>query len=205
MRKARYYLRGGPLDPALVARYYRHAGAVSRVLDLGCGIGCFGRLKPDPSIEVCGVDVDAAAVEAAARWETTTRIDLEAGRLPFPDRDFDAVFAKDVLEHLREPWRMLGEIARVLRPTGIVVASVPMEYPWVVWNDYTHVRGFTRESLALLFEDAGYSVVSLVPMGAVPLAGRLRLVDQIPRILRLPGMRRAFGRSWEIVATPGAP
>ena len=37
-------------------------------------------------------------------------------------------------------------------------------------------------------------------MGSVPLAGRLGLVEGIPRLLRVPGMRRLFGRSWEAVA-----
>jgi SAM-dependent methyltransferase len=200
-------MRGGlrswrdPLDPGLVARYYRHAGSVQRVLDLGCGGGDLGRLRPDPTIEVHGIDIRPEAVAAAARWETTIRIDLAHDSLPYADATFQAVFAKDVLEHLPRPWEVLAEVHRVLEPGGRVVVSVPMEYPRVVWGDYTHVRGFTRPALDGLLVDTGFTVGQIVPMGAVPLAGRLHLIPAMPAFLRIPGMRRLFGRSWEAVAT----
>lgn len=200
MRKLAYY-EGRTLDPGLVARYFRLAGDVRRVLDVGCGRGCFGRLKPSAGIEVHGVDVDELSVETAGEWETARRVDLDGGSLPYEDGMFDAVFAKDVLEHVREPWTLAREIRRVLRGGGRLVVSVPMEYPWVVWNDYTHVRGFTRDALAGLLTDQGFDDVVVRPMGLVPGAGRLGLVDRIPTLLSLPGLRRIFGRSWEAVAT----
>ena len=200
MRKLAYY-EGRTLDPGLVARYYRLAGDVRRVLDVGCGRGCFGRLKPSESVEVHGIDVDELSIETASAWEKARRVDLDGGSLPYDDGVFDAVFAKDVLEHVREPWVLAREIRRVLRAGGKVIVSVPMEYPWVVWNDYTHIRGFTRDALASLLIDQGFESVVVRPMGLVPGAGRLGLVDRIPTLLSIPGMRRIFGRSWEAVAT----
>ncbi len=73
---------------------------------------------------------------------------------PYGDDFFDAVLARDILEHLREPWLTLREARRVLRPGGIIVASVVMAEPQAVWADYTHVRGFTRSSVDLMFRDA---------------------------------------------------
>lgn len=200
MRKKRYYESAGDLDPALVARYYRLAGDVRVVLDVGCGGGSLGRLKPSAAIEVHGVDHDAGAVERAGLHEIAVTADLESGVLPYADGRFDAVVAKDVLEHLRAPWLLAAEIQRVLRPGGAVIISVPMEYPKVVWDDYTHIRGFTRRTLILLLEDVGFEVVHVVPMGSIPGAGRLKLVDAIPAVLRIPGMRRVFGKSWEALA-----
>jgi SAM-dependent methyltransferase len=206
LKKQVYYERAGTLDPGLVARYYRHAGTVRTVLDVGCGLGCFGRLKPDPSIVVHGVDVDAGAVARAGQWERTVVVDLERGSLPHDSGSFDAVFAKDILEHLDTPSVLVGEIRRVLRPGGVLVASFPMEYPWVVWDDYTHVRGFTRAAAAMLFEDVGFEVRAVLPMGGIPGFGRLGLVDAIPSVLSVPLFRRWFGRSWELVArAPGTP
>ena len=203
LRKENYYVRAGTLDPGLVRRYWRLIGPAPRVLDVGCGQGCFGRLKPDAAAEVFGVDFDPIAVETAGRYETASRVDLDAGVLPFPDAMFDAAFAKDVLEHLAKPWMMLAEIRRVLKPAGLVIVSVPMEYPARVWSDYTHVRGFTREAVANLLADGGFRVLHVVPMGGIPMFGRLGWIDLVPVALRVPGMRRVFGASWEALARRG--
>lgn len=200
MRKEHYYERAGTLDPKLVARYWRLVAPAKRVLDVGCGQGCFGRLKPVATAEVFGVDIDPIAVEAASRFERTTQVDLDSGILPFEAAVFDAVFAKDVLEHLTRPWILLAEIRRVLATGGRIVVSVPMEYPKSVWSDYTHVRGYTRDAVANLLADAGFEVVHVVPMGGIPGFGRLGWIEAIPRVLRVPGMRRLFGASWEVLA-----
>jgi SAM-dependent methyltransferase len=200
MRKETYYVRAGSLDPGLVDRYWRLVAPAAKVLDVGCGEGCFGRLKPDAQASVYGVDNDPIAVEAASAYEITARVDLDTGVLPFDDATFDAVFAKDVLEHLSHPWTLLAEIKRVLRPGGRLVVSVPMEFPQLVWSDYTHVRGYTRDAVANMLDDCGFHVQHVVPMGAIPLFGRLGLVNLLPTVLRLPGMRRLFGRSWEALA-----
>lgn len=189
------------MDPRLAARYWRMLAGSRRVLDLGCGRGDFGRLRPDPAVEVVGLDHDADAVATAARYENARQADLSSGTLPFEPATFDAVFAKDVLEHLADSARMVGEIARVMRTGGRLIVSVPMEYPWVVWRDYTHFRGFTRDAVRLMLEDQGFAVGHVVPMGELPGAGRLGLVNALPALLSVPGMRRLFGRSWEALAT----
>ncbi|MCK4793860.1 MAG: class I SAM-dependent methyltransferase, partial [Desulfobacteraceae bacterium] len=145
-RKRKYFSRR-VLHPTLVAYYYHHFGHVRRVLDLGCGLGCMGRLKPDSTIEVYGLDIDEGAVAEAAQYENAQVWDLEAQRLPFDGEYFDAVLAKDILEHLQAPWVLVTEIYRTLRPGGIVIASVAMAKPKIVWNDYTHIRGFTSNAL----------------------------------------------------------
>lgn len=200
MRKENYYVRGGTLDPHLVARYWRLVAPAEKVLDVGCGQGCFGRLKPTPSAEVFGIDIDPIAVESASRYETTARIDLDAGTLPFEDATFDAAFAKDILEHLSQPWMLLADVKRVLRPGGRLMISVPMEYPRAVWSDYTHVRGYTKEAVANMLDDCGFLVKHVQPMGGIPLFGRFGWVDLMPVALSIPGMRRLFGSSWEALA-----
>lgn len=195
----RYFSRR-VLDPTLVAYYYHHFGPVKKVLDLGCGLGCLGRLKPDAFIEVYGLDSDEVAIAKAKEFEYAQVLDLETSTLPFDEEYFDAVLAKDILEHLQKPWIVVGEIYRVLRPGGVVIASVPMAKPKVVWNDYTHVRGFTRDTLRIMFEDSGFEVVHIKKMGGVPLAGRLHLIRWIPLILKFPLFDLAFGKSWQIKA-----
>jgi hypothetical protein len=86
-----------------------------------------------------------------------------------------------------------------VRPAGVIVASVVMAKPRVVWNDYTHVRGFTRAAVKLLFADAGLRVRHVRRMGGIPLTGRLRASAAVPYLLLLPGLSW-WGSSWELVA-----
>ncbi len=196
----RAYYREHGLLPALAARYYRQFVGARRVLDLGCGAGEFGRFRPTPDIEVVGVDADPLAVELASRYERALRVDLEREPLPFEDGTFDAVLAKDIFEHLWEPQGAVREAHRVLRPGGVLVASVVMARPARVWADYTHVRGFTRDAVRLLLEDAGFTIEAIWRMGPVPLSNRLRFVWAIPTLLRFPPFDWLWGASWEVSA-----
>jgi len=198
-RKRRYFSRR-VLHSALVAYYYRHFGHVCRVLDLGCGLGCMGRLKPDSAIEVYGLDIDEEAVAKASQYENAQVWNLESQRLPFDGEYFDAVLAKDILEHLQAPWVLVTEIYRTLRPGGIVISNVITAKPKRVWNDYTHIRGFTSNALQMLFEDSGFDVLHIHKMGGVPLTGKLHLVKWIPMLLRFPPLDLLFGASLEIKA-----
>jgi SAM-dependent methyltransferase len=194
------YYRGSGMPEQLAARYFRDFGEARCVLDVGCGTGALGRHRPSPDIEIHGVDVDEGAVAQAARFEQAICLDLESSPLPYDDATFDAVLAKDVLEHLHEPWRLVAEIHRVLRPGGVLVASMIMARPKRVWSDYTHVRGFTQRSARLLLEDAGFDVEAIWRMGPVPGSNRLRFMGLVPHLLRVPGAGALWASSWELRA-----
>lgn len=180
--------------------YFRHFGEVRRVLDVGCGHGELGRRRPSSRVAVHGVDLDPGALALAARAETVVRADLDSGPLPYADRSFDAVLAKDVFEHLIRPERLAREVWRVLRPGGVVVASVVMAKPRAVWADYTHVRGFTRRTAPQLLADAGLEVERVWRMGGVPLSRRLGFTPLVPRLLCLPVASQLWAASWELRA-----
>lgn len=99
------------------------------LLDYGCGDGTFVAMVHAGFRESVGVDVDPGQIEQCA-----TRL----GHLPgvrfgltsaLPSALFDAVTCMEVLEHCLEDERrrVIGELARLARPQGIVVVSVPIE------------------------------------------------------------------------------
>jgi ubiquinone/menaquinone biosynthesis C-methylase UbiE len=99
-----------------------------RLLDVGCGPGSITRglaerLAPG---QVVGVDLskealDGARRDAAARGLTNLHYqEGSAYQLPFPDASFDAVYAHQVLQHLRERESAVREMLRVVRPEGLV-------------------------------------------------------------------------------------
>ena len=202
LQKRAYYAVGDP-PAALFRRYYSEFGDARTILDLGCGHGALGRYRPSSDIEVHGIDNDAGAAAAAAAYELALCLDVDREDLPYPDESFDAVLAKDILEHLHDPARVVRELHRVLRPAGVVVASVVMAKPRAVWADYTHVRGFTQRAARLLFADAGFRVERMWRMGGVPLAERFGFMDAVPTLLRVPGIGWAWASSWELRARKG--
>lgn len=50
----------------------------------------------------------------------------DASRLTFADASFDVVISQDIMEHMDDPWRGFDEIARVLRPGGRHIFTVPL-------------------------------------------------------------------------------
>jgi SAM-dependent methyltransferase len=76
-------------------------------------------LGPDGFFETADPDVAAPCV-------VVDRVDIERDAFPYPDRYFDVVSCFEVLEHLKfTPIRMLKEIKRVLRDTGLLVLTTP--------------------------------------------------------------------------------
>ncbi len=71
--------------------------------------------------------------------------------LPFVDGSFDVVLSLSVLEHVKDPFKCAGEIARVLKPGGLLICSVPFLQPY---HGYPHhYYNMTGQGLKNLFED----------------------------------------------------
>lgn len=194
------YFEDRRINPQLAELYSKRLGSVATLLDIGCGRGGIGKYFTDTDVTVVGVEIDGNALKQAKEYESVIQYDLEQGSLPFTDEVFDGVIAKDILEHIIHPASIVSEMFRVLRPGGRTVVSVPMAKPRVVWNDYTHIRGFTRDAVSTMFEDQGFRVEQIQPMGGVPGAGRFNLVHILPHVLRLPILRR-YAVSHELTAT----
>lgn len=100
-------------------------GPGRRVLDLGCRYGALTEYYAAGN-EVVGVDIDREALQhAEARLGIETLwADLDEP-LDFEDEAFDVVTIGELLEHIREPQRLIDESRRVLRPGGRLVGSTP--------------------------------------------------------------------------------
>jgi SAM-dependent methyltransferase len=108
-------------------------GTARPVLDVGCGTG-FDLAR----IGRGGVGVDRSSTMVRRARQSSPAVAIaDAAALPFPDRTFAGVRADRVLQHLPEPERALDELARVVRPGGVVAVADPdqgtlvIELPWV--------------------------------------------------------------------------
>ena len=94
------------------------------LLDVGCGGGLLAEEFARDGFAVTGIDPATNSLEAARKHaaDNNLEIDYRAGRgeaLPFPDGAFDIVACCDVLEHVDDFHRVIGEIARMLKPGGV--------------------------------------------------------------------------------------
>ena len=161
-----------------------YARPVARVLDLGCGAGdsvdLFRSLAPN--VSWVGADI-ADSPEVAGRRRTDAEfVTFDGESLPFDDASFELVYCKQVLEHVRRPEALIGEVARVLVPGGSFAGSTSQLEAFHSRSTFNH----TPYGVMLLVETAGLQLVELRPG-----------IDGLTLVAwRALGMPRFFARWW---------
>src|SRR5437660_12608686 len=108
-------------------------GDARRVLELGAGSGLQASIIASWGLDVATVDLPAREREA----RHFTVVEYDGVRLPFPDDTFDVVYSSSVLEHVTNLPALLAEVARVTRPNGRSLHTVPTPV-WRAWTIVTH-------------------------------------------------------------------
>ncbi len=126
LRLARYAALAETIAEAASARQPERP---MRLLDVGAGRGRSLRYTEAFGVadraEWHGIDLESHRVYKPERWASLRDVNVEDG-LPFDDAAFDFAVCEQVLEHLERPGPVLGEMRRVLRPGGRLVAGVPV-------------------------------------------------------------------------------
>jgi len=122
------------------------------ILDIGCGVGQAVNRLANEGFQAVGVDVSPIGLLMASRQGKAMFVVATADNLPFKTGIFATAGFFDFLEHARNPERCLGEMVRVVKTGGKVVASAPnflriiglsLEYHW-------HMRGPKHKILNFL-------------------------------------------------------
>jgi SAM-dependent methyltransferase len=151
------------------------------LLELGCGYGATLRAAKAMGLAAYTVGIDLVPPAPAAAGEP--EIDrffcgnVETLELDLPPAAFDAILCADVLEHLVDPWRVVETLARLLKPGGVLLSSIPnarnhrllraivlegdFRYAGAGLLDRTHLRFFCRQNIRELFEGAGLAVEAM--------------------------------------------
>ncbi|WNN91270.1 glycosyltransferase [Gloeocapsopsis dulcis] len=163
-------------DNHSLKKLYYLVGENKRVVDFGCATGYLAQLLKQRGCKVTGVEINPEAAKIAEQYcEQVIVADLDIVHLAeiLPAQSFDVAIFGDVLEHLRDPWRVLQQTQHLLNSSGFVVASIPniahgsirlallqgkFEYTQLGILDNTHLRFFTKKTLEDLFENTGYFI-----------------------------------------------
>lgn len=140
-----------------------------KVLDVGCGRGLLLNKLRERGWETHGTELSE---EAAAYAREKLNLPVTAKKLEdalFPSGEFDLVVLWHVLEHVRAPRLMLHEVARILKPGGMLLVAVPNFGSWEArfsgkgWFHLDvprHLTHFTPSTLKEGLAEAGLSIVS---------------------------------------------
>lgn len=143
-----FYIARASLRDAMVLH---SKGLTGKLLDVGCGSKPYRELFSVDSY--IGLEIDSESSRSAG----VSDFFYDGDNFPFTDEEFDSILCNQVLEHVFDPTEFLGEIARVLKPGGQLLLTVPF-----VWDEHEQPYDYARYSsfgLRALFEAQGFVIV----------------------------------------------
>lgn len=153
-----------------------YAPLKGKLLEIGFGDASFIKLAHDRGWEVHGAELSVPLTERARNELKLPNIEVgKIEEIAYPDNFFDVVAGFNFLEHVPDPRKTLGEIRRILKPSGIIALMCPNIaglYHLLVqeilfendplkisWIPPEHISYFNKTNLRILMEDVGFKVV----------------------------------------------
>lgn len=135
-----------------------------RLLEVGSGFGIFVAVtRTQYDVETVGLEPAGTGFDTSFALcrevmeeyglDPSLILDAKGENIPFPDNSFDVVFSSTVLEHTDDPWRVLEEAIRVLRPGGYLQFVFPnygsffeghYAIPWIPYLNKSLARLYLR-------------------------------------------------------------
>lgn len=153
---------------------FKTTEAHSKLLDVGCATGFFLKVV-SPKWNASGVELsDFASSYARDR----AGLSVKTGTLKevsYPDRCFDVITMWDVIEHLPSPLEDLAEARRVMKDDGLLVLTTGDAASffarmcgrfWHLYNPAQHLSYFSKDTITLLLNKAGFKVIKIERSGS---------------------------------------
>jgi ubiquinone/menaquinone biosynthesis C-methylase UbiE len=110
-----------------------------KILEIGCGIGTVVFELAKQGYDAMGTDISQVAVEYGRSKYAGVHLEVQpAEELPFDEGTFDVVLSFDLFEHIARIDRHVGEVHRVLKPSGYYLFQTPNKLSNVVAETLAH-------------------------------------------------------------------
>jgi len=185
-----------------------------RLLEIGCGNGHFLRAARDAGFQVQGMDVSAHSCKVAnQRLGGEFVFCGNADNLEPPAEPYDVCALFDVIEHVRNPLKLLQRVRAFLKPEGVLFLCTPNLDSWSArvmrkrWSEFKteHLTYFGVETIQNLLAKTGYTGVEVSPnhkaltvdyihrhFQRFPVAGLSSVLAAVRRLIPEPLRHRPF-------------
>ncbi len=187
LERTHWWFRGRRTVYFGILRHVLGGERPARVLDLGCGSGGFLSGLAEIADAVYPSDIDLESLGHCRERGFPAGVVSNGYVLPYGDETFDLVCMFDAIEHIPDDARVMREVARVLRPGGRCLTSVPAYQFLYANNDRIaqHQRRYDRRMLGQVFAQAGLEVersthtnVFLFPL-ILPVVLLIKVIERI--------------------------
>lgn len=145
-----------------------------RILDVGCGFGESLGYHSARGCDVYGVEADENIRRVVDKFGFKVHVGLFDEKV-YESNFFDYVTMDQVFEHVQNPIEVLKDVARVLKPGGLAILSVPNAAGWgaklfgrlwINWHAPYHLQFFSVHSMQLAAETTGFSLDKTITVTA---------------------------------------
>lgn len=134
-------IKGGDYYPENKWEYdqaLKYVTADAQLLEIGCGVGYFLEKAINKKASVCGLELNAQAVEACKNKNLNVSLETLDEHSTSNQGFYDIVCAFQVLEHITDIGRFINQCLYVLKPGGLFIFAVPNSNPYIFKYDKYH-------------------------------------------------------------------
>ncbi|MDD5558628.1 class I SAM-dependent methyltransferase [Candidatus Methylomirabilis sp.] len=173
----------------IVSHYIRpHVGNVEQktILDVGSGKGNHLVGFARRGLIALGLDKRKECLKVLDTFDIR-ECDLERDPFPFETESLDIVFSKSVIEHVANADNFLKETYRILKPGGLAILMTPdwRTQAHLFWDDYTHVKPWTRKGLQNALIIHGFEEVESILFRQLPLLWKYPVLEWLADAIAL--------------------
>jgi SAM-dependent methyltransferase len=156
------------------------------ILDVGSGKGNHLVAFARRGLTAYGLDKTKEKNEALAQFDIR-ECDLEKEPFPYETDSLDVVFSKSVIEHVVNADNFLSEMRRVLKPNGLAILMCPdwATQAHMYWDDYTHVKPWTRKGLQNALKIHGFREIHSTLFRQLPLLWKYPKLEVLSDLIAL--------------------
>ena len=179
------------LVPALIQelqKLRRTPSTAWPVCDLGCGNGSVARALTNAGYDVTGCDPSESGIAEALKAHPDLKLSVGSGYddLASKHGHFPVAYALEVIEHVYDPRTVVRRVHDLLEPGGHFILSTPyhgylknlmlaltgkMDSHFTALWDHGHIKFWSKRTLSILLQEAGFEVVQFRRLGRIPPLG----------------------------------